>query len=129
MPTEGKSDFEYFDESSRFLQTILIPSLYITHSAYYNSDSDRDNMARGPRPEHDEITPQTPGLDQVELKRALRMIDLRLLTVLTFLYLLAFIDRGNIGNARIAGMNDDLNLSQTQYNIALTVSSTHLFIV
>lgn len=31
--------------------------------------------------------------------------------VLTLLYLLAFLDRGNIGNARVAGMNKDLGLT------------------
>lgn len=28
---------------------------------------------------------------------------------------------GNIGNAKIAGMNEELELTGTQYNIALTV--------
>jgi hypothetical protein len=37
------------------------------------------------------------------------------------LYLVAFIDRTNIGNARIAGMNDDLNLRGLQYNTAVTI--------
>jgi hypothetical protein len=41
--------------------------------------------------------------------------------LLTFLYLVAFIDRTNIGNARIAGMNDDLNLRGLQYNTAVTI--------
>lgn len=41
--------------------------------------------------------------------------------MLTLLYVLAFLDRGNIGNAKIAGMMEDLNLSGEQYNIALTV--------
>ncbi len=41
--------------------------------------------------------------------------------MLTLLYVLAFLDRGNIGNAKIAGMMEDLNLTGGQYNIALTV--------
>lgn len=41
--------------------------------------------------------------------------------MLTLLYVLAFLDRGNIGNAKIAGMVTDLNLSGSQYNLALTV--------
>lgn len=41
--------------------------------------------------------------------------------MLTLLYVLAFMDRSNIGNARIAGMNADLNLTPSQYNICLTV--------
>jgi hypothetical protein len=34
---------------------------------------------------------------------------------------LAFIDRGNIGNAKIAGLYDDLHLHGMQYNTALTL--------
>jgi len=37
------------------------------------------------------------------------------------LYLVAFIDRSNIGNARIAGLNTDLNLTGLQYNTAVTL--------
>lgn len=36
-------------------------------------------------------------------------------------YVLAFLDRGNIGNAKVAGMNVDLGLTGNQYNLALTV--------
>lgn len=78
-------------------------------------------MAEEPKLEHEEDAAEAPRFDPEQVKRALRTIDLRLLPVLTLLYLLAFIDRGNIGNAKIAGMNEDLGLSQTQYNIALTV--------
>lgn len=41
--------------------------------------------------------------------------------MLALLYVLAFLDRGNIGNAKVAGMNTDLKLTGAQYNIALTV--------
>lgn len=37
---------------------------------------------------------------------------------------LTSVDRGNIGNAKVAGMNTDLKLTGSQYNIALTVSHT-----
>ena len=51
----------------------------------------------------------------------LRKMDLRLIPMLSLLYLLSFLDRGNIGNAKVAGMNDDLSLTGSQYNLALTV--------
>ena len=41
--------------------------------------------------------------------------------MLTLLYVLAFLDRGNIGNAKVAGMNKELKLTGDQYNLALTV--------
>lgn len=59
--------------------------------------------------------------DPKETRRLLRKIDYRLLPPLTVLYILAFIDRSNIGNARVAGMNEDLGLTGPQYNMALTV--------
>ncbi|KAJ9607705.1 hypothetical protein H2200_007783 [Cladophialophora chaetospira] len=60
-------------------------------------------------------------LDEKEKSRILRKIDYRLVPLLGILYLLAFIDRGNIGNAKIAGLYDDLHLHGMQYNTALTV--------
>ncbi|KAH7361732.1 major facilitator superfamily domain-containing protein [Plectosphaerella cucumerina] len=59
--------------------------------------------------------------DPAEVKKILRKIDWRLLPPLTLLYILAFIDRANIGNASIARMNEDLRLTGPQYNMALTV--------
>ncbi|EXJ58571.1 hypothetical protein A1O7_05998 [Cladophialophora yegresii CBS 114405] len=60
-------------------------------------------------------------LDEKEKTRILRKIDYRLVPLLGVLYLLAFIDRGNIGNAKIAGLYDDLHLHGMQYNTALTL--------
>lgn len=63
---------------------------------------------------HGDLTPE-------EKHRALRKCDYRLIPLLGVLYLVAFIDRSNIGNARIAGMEEDLNLQGMQYNIAVTM--------
>ena len=60
-------------------------------------------------------------MDDAEIGRIRRRIDWRLLPLLTALYVLAFMDRSNIGNAKVAGMNADLNLTGAQYNMALTV--------
>lgn len=65
---------------------------------------------------------QQPLYDDAETKRIIRKIDIRLMPMLTLLYLLSFLDRSNIGNARIAGMDEDLNLTGSQYNIATMVS-------
>ncbi|KAK6373396.1 hypothetical protein LTS17_008416 [Exophiala oligosperma] len=63
------------------------------------------------------------GIDitDVDPRKTLRKMDLRLIPMLALLYLLSFLDRGNIGNAKIAGMEDDLNLSGTQYSLCATV--------
>jgi hypothetical protein len=49
------------------------------------------------------------------------MVQWRLVPMLLVLYLLSFIDRANIGNAKIEGMTESLNLSGVDYNIALAV--------
>ena len=54
-------------------------------------------------------------------KKVIRKIDLHLLPVLAFLYLCSHVDRNNMGNAKIEGMNDDLGLVGNQYNIASTL--------
>lgn len=40
---------------------------------------------------------------------------------LTFLYLVSFLDRTNIGNAKIAHITKDLHISNHKFNIALTI--------
>ncbi|USP78788.1 uncharacterized protein yc1106_06062 [Curvularia clavata] len=59
--------------------------------------------------------------DDAEAARVLRKVDMRLVPMLALLYLVAFIDRSNIGNAKIAGMTKDLNMSGSQYNTAVTL--------
>ncbi|KPI42794.1 putative transporter [Cyphellophora attinorum] len=60
-------------------------------------------------------------VDPAEERKILRKIDYRLIPLLSILYLLAYIDRSNLGNAKIAGMEQDLNLIKFRYNTALTV--------
>lgn len=48
-------------------------------------------------------------------------MDLRLIPMLAALYLLSFLDRGNIGNAKIQGLQTDLKLTGPQYNLCATV--------
>jgi hypothetical protein len=57
---------------------------------------------------------------EVEEKRVLRKLDKRVVLFVALLYLLSFLDRSNIGNARIAGLERDLNLSSAQYEWLLT---------
>jgi hypothetical protein len=47
-------------------------------------------------------------------KKILRKMDLRLIPMLALLYLLSFLDRGNIGNAKIEGLVEDLNMTGPQ---------------
>ncbi|KAK4220965.1 high-affinity nicotinic acid transporter [Podospora fimiseda] len=50
----------------------------------------------------------------------LRKIDLHLIPMLALLYVLSFLDRKrNIGNAKLAGLQEDLKLTNNQYNWCL----------
>lgn len=51
-----------------------------------------------------------------------RKIDLCVIATLTVFYLLSWLDRTNLGNARVAGLQTDLRLTNDQYSISLTVT-------
>jgi len=60
------------------------------------------------------------GIDE---KALVRKLDLRLLPPLTLLYLLSFLDRSNIGNAKLDGLiaKGSLNITGNQYLFCLTI--------
>ncbi|KAM5541470.1 hypothetical protein V8D89_005024 [Ganoderma adspersum] len=53
----------------------------------------------------------------VDPGKVFRKLDTRLLPLVTLLFLLSFLDRTNIGNAKIAGLVSDLHLTGLQYNL------------
>jgi hypothetical protein len=62
-----------------------------------------------------------PTLDytEAEEKRLVRKLDWKLLPILTVLYLLSFLDRSNLGNAKIEGLITDVGVKD--YSNLLTV--------
>ncbi|TDZ32024.1 MFS transporter prlL [Colletotrichum spinosum] len=66
-----------------------------------------------------DVDDYVPGTD--EEKALVRKIDLYILPLMFLMYLLSYMDRTNIGNAKIAGMDRDLNLDSERYSIALVV--------
>lgn len=54
-------------------------------------------------------------------KKLMRKLDWVLMPWLCLLYLISFLDRANIGNAKVEGLTDDLGLHGTQYNLCLTI--------
>ena len=54
-------------------------------------------------------------------KKLLRKLDAHLIPGMTLLYFLNFLDRVNIGQAKLDGLTASLNLSSTQYNACLSV--------
>ncbi|EXA36414.1 hypothetical protein FOVG_12320 [Fusarium oxysporum f. sp. pisi HDV247] len=54
-------------------------------------------------------------------KKLRRKLDWYIMPSVTILYLMCFVDRANIGNARLAGLEEDLGLAGYDYNLLLTV--------
>ncbi|KAF2720626.1 MFS general substrate transporter [Polychaeton citri CBS 116435] len=54
-------------------------------------------------------------------QKLLRKLDLKLIPWLSLLYLLSFLDRTNIGNAKIDGLIPDLHMSTGEYNASLSI--------
>ncbi|KAK3648194.1 hypothetical protein LTR56_007606 [Elasticomyces elasticus] len=54
-------------------------------------------------------------------KKLMRKVDKWLIPWLCLLYLLSFLDRTNIGNARVAGIEADLGMEGHDYNNTLTI--------
>ncbi|KAI0467488.1 major facilitator superfamily domain-containing protein [Xylaria cf. heliscus] len=71
----------------------------------------------------DNLQPASPELriDPALERRVVRKIDLHLIPLVMSLYLVAFLDRSNIGNAQVAGMSKDLGLNDDQYQWLLTI--------
>jgi MFS family permease len=64
---------------------------------------------------------ESAGFDAARTKKLLRKTDKVLLPFLALLYLLSFLDRTNIGNARLANLEEDLHMEGLDYNIAVAV--------
>ncbi|QKX54712.1 uncharacterized protein TRUGW13939_01800 [Talaromyces rugulosus] len=54
-------------------------------------------------------------------RRILRKVDMRLIPPLFVMYILNYLDRNNIGNAREAGMAEALQLSSSGYSLAVSI--------
>lgn len=65
--------------------------------------------------------PQPEALDLKTERRVIWKCDIHVVPVLMVLYLLAFLDRINIGNARLQGLEADLGMEGNDYNLALFI--------
>lgn len=71
--------------------------------------------------EHVKSETPLPTISSPAEKRLLRKLDIHVVPILMILFLLAFLDRINIGNARLQGLEKDLNMAGHDYNIALLI--------
>jgi hypothetical protein len=56
-------------------------------------------------------------LDSTEHNKAFRKVDFHLMPMLMALYLIANLDRANVGNAKIEGLEADLGMIGNDYNL------------
>lgn len=61
----------------------------------------------------------------LQSKKLLRKVDIRLLPCLILMYLLNFLDRSNLAQARLGTLEADLGMTGTDFNLATSI----LFVV
>lgn len=65
------------------------------------------------------LTAEEDGGNAALDRKITRKIDLRLLPLLVLAYTMTFLDRVNIGNARLWNMEDDLGMKGYDFNIVV----------
>lgn len=82
---------------------------------FFISNLDDSPRARlEPPPYVRSLTPEQRKAVELSLRRK---IDLRLLPMIILMYIMNYLDRNNIATARLAGLQEELNLSSTQYQV------------
>ncbi|KAI5831300.1 MFS general substrate transporter [Schizophyllum commune Tattone D] len=87
----------------------------------YETEKEKASYHEDASPARVEQAFQHDDFDPVEHRRILRKIDWHLLPFVSLLYLLSFLDRSNIGNAKVAGMAVDAHLDGLKYNTVAAV--------
>ncbi|KAK1959841.1 major facilitator superfamily transporter [Colletotrichum sublineola] len=72
--------------------------------------SSPDMDARGPDP-----------VDAAAEKKIVRKLDMHIIPLVMLLYLFSFLDRVNIGNARLYNLESDLNLQGNQFQVVVSI--------
>ncbi|KAJ5279243.1 hypothetical protein N7478_004615 [Penicillium angulare] len=63
----------------------------------------------------------TPEEREERSKALVKKIDIRLLIMMLIMYILNYLDRNNIAAAKLAGLQEDLNLTGDQYQICVSI--------
>ncbi|KAF2496780.1 pantothenate transporter liz1 [Lophium mytilinum] len=64
------------------------------------------------------MSPEVRQATELKLKRK---IDLRLMPMIILMYIMNYLDRNNIAAVRLAGLQDELDLSSTQYQTVISI--------
>ncbi|KAM0813640.1 putative Major facilitator superfamily (MFS) profile domain-containing protein [Seiridium cardinale] len=85
------------------------------------SIEEKDLSVQVELPDRSDDSIQTPQWTEAEETAVRHKLDWQIVPIVTLLYLLCFLDRSNIGNARIQGMDKELDLSGFRFNWALSI--------
>jgi hypothetical protein len=83
-----------------------------SHMESQHAPTDLDEKIKERAGIPNDFTPPTPE----EEAAVIRKLDWHLMPFVFLLYMLAVLDRSNLGNARLAGMEKEINLTGWRYN-------------
>lgn len=74
-----------------------------------------------PKIEHLEALERATNPPNEAIEKTLRRkFDVRILLPTILIWLMAYVDRGNVGNALVLGLADDVGLTENEINVALS---------
>jgi hypothetical protein len=89
---------------------------------YKDVDIDFDTPGTPPtRTEDIEKIGTSTIVDKEIEERLLKKLDLRIIPMVCWIYLMNFMDRVNIGNAKLYWLERDLNMQGNQYQLAVSL--------
>ncbi|KID91779.1 Major facilitator superfamily domain, general substrate transporter [Metarhizium guizhouense ARSEF 977] len=82
------------------------------------NESSSDGAPLGRRATMEDLASASRGVDE---RKLVRKLDLYLIPLIMGIYLFSFVDRVNLGNARLYGLEEDLGLSTSQFQVAISI--------
>lgn len=68
-----------------------------------------------------ELQDESLQIDKHEEDKLVRKLDFYLMPIFCLIYFLSFLDRSNIGNARVVGLQEQLGFTDSQYSTAVSI--------
>lgn len=88
-------------------------------------DSNPGTISLGEDDYYTNLPESLQHLTQEELKeldkKTTRKVDIRMIPMLMFIYILNYLDRNNIASARLGGLEEDLGLVGNQYQVCISI--------
>ncbi|KAF2717675.1 MFS general substrate transporter [Polychaeton citri CBS 116435] len=84
--------------------------------------SDSKKTSQAIQPTEDKIVEDgAVEIDKKQERKLVRKLDIHIVPVVMLLYLFSFLDRVNIGNAKLYGLEEDLGISDNQFQTAVSI--------